>query len=139
MRFVVGTDIHNLATHLRQHLDAAGFTDIAVEVGPVMAATRLDPEHPWVRFCAESIHQTLGRAPVLLPNLGGSIPNDVFAELLRLPTVWVPHSHPSCSQHAPDEHLMLAAVDEGLAMMAGLCWDLGALPDDTAASLRRHG
>ncbi len=129
MRFVPGTDIGAdgaaLARHLRAHLDAGGFDDIVVEVGPVMAATRLDPEHPWVRFCAESIVRTLGRAPTILPNLGGSLPNDVFAEVLGLPTVWVPHSHPGCNQHAPDEHLMLGAVREGLAAMAGLWWDLG--------------
>jgi acetylornithine deacetylase/succinyl-diaminopimelate desuccinylase-like protein len=139
MRFVVGTDIANLAQHLRRHLDANGFDDIAIETGPVMAATRLDPDHAWVRFCVESIRRTLGRAPVVLPNLGGSLPNDVFAEILGLPTVWVPHSHPGCSQHAPDEHLMFAAVHEGLAMMAGLYWDLGEADGPSAASLRRHG
>jgi acetylornithine deacetylase/succinyl-diaminopimelate desuccinylase-like protein len=136
MRFVVGTDIENLAQHLRAHLDAAGFADIALETGPVMAATRLDPDHAWVRFCIDSVRRTLGRAPVVLPNLGGSLPNDVFADVLGLPTVWVPHSHPGCSQHAPDEHLMLAAVHEGLAAMAGLYWDLG---ETSATSLRRHG
>jgi acetylornithine deacetylase/succinyl-diaminopimelate desuccinylase-like protein len=146
MRFVVGSSVNAasgepataLAGHLRAHLDAAGFDDIAVEVGPAMAATRLDPEHPWVRFCAESIGRTLGRAPTLLPNLGGSLPNDVFAEVLGLPTVWVPHSHPGCNQHAPDEHLMLGAVREGLAAMAGLWWDLGERSQVDAASLRHH-
>ena len=38
----------------------------------------------------------------LLPNLGGSLPNDVFSETLGLPTLWVPHSYPACSQHAPN-------------------------------------
>jgi len=144
MRFVVGTDVGDgrdngaaLARHLRQHLDGEGFADIVIEVGPVMAATRLDPEHPWVRFCAASIATTTGRAPVVLPNLGGSLPNDVFADILGLPTVWVPHSHPGCAQHAPDEHLMLAAVREGLAMMAGLYWDLGSLERSQLDTLSR--
>ena len=62
----------------------------------------------------------------MLPNLGGSLPNDVFADILGLPTVWVPHSYPGCSQHAPDEHLAAGSiVREGLALMAGLYWDLG--------------
>ena len=69
--------------------------------------------------------RTTGRRPAILPNLGGSLPNDVFAETLGLPTVWVPHSYPGCSQHAPNEHLPLEIVGEGLAIMAGLYFDLG--------------
>jgi hypothetical protein len=50
--------------------------------------------------------RSTGQPPVLLPNLGGSLPNDVFADILGLPTVWVPHSYAACQQHAPDEHLL---------------------------------
>ena len=36
---------------------------------------------------AASIEQTLRERPVILPNLGGSLPNDVFAEILGIPTL----------------------------------------------------
>jgi len=42
---------------------------------------------------------TSGRRPAVQPSAGGSLPNDVFSELLELPTVWVPHSYRGCSQH----------------------------------------
>ena len=134
MRFVPGTDIASLHEHLAAHLAAQGFGDIAIEVGPVMAATRLDPDDAWVRFTLTSIERSTGRPPVLLPNLGGSLPNDVFADILGLPTVWVPHSYPACSQHAPDEHLLVPVVREALALMTGLFWDLG----EQAAALPRR-
>ena len=41
---------------------------------------------------AGSIARTSGKKPAILPNLGGPLPNDIFSELLELPTVWVPHS-----------------------------------------------
>ena len=63
--------------------------------------------------------------PSVLPNLGGSLPNDIFSKILGLPTLWVPHSYASCSQHAPNEHLLLPLARQGLEMMAGLFWDLG--------------
>jgi acetylornithine deacetylase/succinyl-diaminopimelate desuccinylase-like protein len=134
MRFVVGTDVGRLREHLRSHHAARGFA--AVEVGEpmVMAATRLDPDDPWVRFVQASIERSTGAPPVLLPNLGGSLPNDVFAELLGLPTVWVPHSYPACSQHAPDEHLLAPVARQALQIMTGLFWDLG----DSAAALPRR-
>lgn len=134
MRFVVGTDIGNLRRHVQQHLAARGFGAITVGEPMVMAATRLDPDNAWVRFTLASLEKTAGRKPVLLPNLGGSLPNDVFADILGLPTVWVPHSYPACSQHAPDEHLLLPVAREALGLMTGLFWDLG----EAAATLPRR-
>jgi acetylornithine deacetylase/succinyl-diaminopimelate desuccinylase-like protein len=133
MRFVVGTDIGRLHEHLRAHLDAHGFSDVQVRTSEVMHATRLDPDNPWVRFTLDSLARTTGKPPVLLPNLGGSLPNDVFADILGLPTVWIPHSYPACSQHAPDEHLLAPVVREALELMTGLFWDLG----EAAAHLPR--
>jgi hypothetical protein len=127
---VVGTDIARLYEHLRHHLDIHGFADVQVRTGAVMQATRLDPDDPWVRFTLASLERTTGKPTVLLPNLGGSLPNDVFADILSLPTVWIPHSYPACSQHAPDEHLLAPVVREALEAMTGLFWDLGeAAPD----------
>jgi hypothetical protein len=118
---------------VQAQLAAHGFGDVQVSEPQVMAATRLDPDNPWVRFALASITRSTGQPPVLLPNLGGSLPNDVFADILGLPTVWVPHSYPACSQHAPDEHLLVPVVREALQLMAGLFWDLG----EQAASLPR--
>jgi len=125
MRFVVGTDVSQLREAVLAHLAAHGFEGIAVSEPVVMAATRLDPDNAWVRFALESIARSTGAPPALLPNLGGSLPNDVFADILGLPTVWVPHSYAACSQHAPDEHLLAPVAREALALMAGLFWDLG--------------
>ena len=135
MRFVVGTDVSRIAEVVREHLAAHSFADIEVGEAVVMAATRLDPDNAWVRFAQASIERTTGAPPVLLPNLGGSLPNDVFAEILGLPTVWVPHSYPACSQHAPDEHLLAPVAREALQIMTGMYWDLG----EQAASLPRRG
>jgi len=125
LRFVVGTDVGKLRQHVLTHLREHGFGDVEVGEPVVMQATRLDPDNPWVRFALASIERSTGVAPALLPNLGGSLPNDVFADGLGMPTVWVPHSYPACSQHAPDEHLLKPVVRQALQLMTGLFWDLG--------------
>jgi hypothetical protein len=38
--------------------------------------------------------------------------NDAFAEILGLPMIWIPHSYPGCSQHAPNEHLLAPLARE---------------------------
>jgi acetylornithine deacetylase/succinyl-diaminopimelate desuccinylase-like protein len=127
LRYVVGTDPDEIIPALRRHLKRHGFTQIEVRLGRggLFRASRLDPDHPWVHFAAASIERTTGRAPAILPNLGGSLPNDCFADVLGLPTIWIPHSYAGCSQHAPDEHLLAPIAREGLGIMAGLFWDIG--------------
>jgi acetylornithine deacetylase/succinyl-diaminopimelate desuccinylase-like protein len=127
LRFVIGTDIAAMTTALRAHLDDNGFGAVAVEPGPVMNASRADPGDRWVEFALRSLERTAGSAPALLPNLGGSLPGDVFTDVLGMPTVWIPHSYPACAQHAPDEHLLAPLAREALRLMAGLFWDLGEI------------
>ena len=139
LRFVVGTEAaanpEALRAAVQAHLAAHGLGDIVVSRPELMAATRLDPRDPWVDFVAASVERSTGRAPVRLPNLGGSLPNDVFADILGLPTVWLPHSYAACSQHAPNEHLLAPVAREALGLMAGLWWDLGE-PGATPAAAR---
>ena len=74
---------------------------------------------------AASIAQTSGRKRRVLPNLGGSLPNDIFTDVLGLRTVWVPHSYPGCSStHRTNTYRRSPA--RGARIMAGLYWDLGA-------------
>ncbi|GJD77868.1 hypothetical protein GCM10007886_24310 [Methylobacterium gregans] len=138
LRFVVGTDWQGLIGAVRAHLDANGFPMVAVQAcrAEVFRATRLPVEDPWVGWALASIAESTGKRPALLPNLGGSLPNDAFSEILGLPTLWVPHSYPACSQHAPDEHLLGPQTREALGLMAGLFWDLGETGPEVLARRR---
>jgi acetylornithine deacetylase/succinyl-diaminopimelate desuccinylase-like protein len=127
LRFVVDIDVDDILPALRRHLDRHGFPMVEIRQSrdEVFHATRLDPDDAWVTWALASLARTTNKKPALLPNLGGSLPNDIFSEILGLRTIWVPHSYPGCSQHAPNEHLPVAIAREGLGMMAGLYWDLG--------------
>ncbi|MGO4403920.1 M20 family metallopeptidase [Bosea sp. RAF48] len=128
LRFVVGIDQNDVVPALKRHLQRHNFpmVEVSLSRSEIFGATRLDPEDPWVDFALASIAESTGKKPALLPNLGGSLPNDIFADILELRTIWVPHSYPGCSQHAPDEHLPVSIAREGLTAMAGLYWDIGS-------------
>ena len=127
LRFVVGTRIDDLIEAIRAHLRDKGFPMIEVSGAQRFAASRTDFDSPWIQWAADSVKLTTGKPPAVLPNFGGSLPNDVFSDVLGLPTIWVPHSYPGCSQHAPDEHILLPVTEEALRLMAGLFWDLGEM------------
>src|SRR5713226_7603213 len=118
LRFVVGTKVDKIVDVIRARLHGSGFPMVEVKATQSFDASRTDFDSPWVNWAAESIRQTTGKAPAVLPNFGGSLPNDVFSDCLGLPTIWVPHSYPGCSQHAPNEHILLSVTEEALGIMA---------------------
>ncbi len=127
LRHPVGVDTAAVLPAVRRTLDAAGLQRVQIvpATDAAFPASRSELTNDWVRFVSDSIQRTLGAPPVLLPNLGGSLPNTIFTDTLGLPTIWVPHSYPGCGQHGADEHLPISIVEQGLAMMAGIFWDLG--------------
>ena len=100
LRFVVGVDPEEILPALRRHLDRHGFPFVAIAKArdDIFYATRLDPEHPWAQWAAASLARTTGRKPAILPNTGGALPNDVFAEIIGMPTREAPGT--SCAEPA---------------------------------------
>ncbi|HEX9568680.1 MAG TPA: M20 family metallopeptidase [Rhodospirillales bacterium] len=146
IRYVVGSKPDDFLPALRRHLDAHGFDAIEIQPPPAgnaggFAAARTDPDDPWVEWAAAAVARTTGEEPAILPNSGGSICNDVFRDVLGVPTVWIPLSYGGCSQHAPGEHILWPVVREGMQIVAGVYWDLGEpgtpAPTSTGAEGRR--
>ena len=125
LRFVVGTDLDNLEERVRQHLDRHGYSVVDVRLDGAYAASRTDPDHPWARWGAESLRRVVGDKLAVLPNIGGSLPNFIFTDILGMPTLWVPYSYPGCNQHSPNEHILESNAREGLTMALALFGDLG--------------
>ncbi len=97
LRHVVGIDQDAVIPAVRRHLDRQGLSMVKVVSArdKAFVATRLDPEHPWAKFATASISRSTNGKPAVLPNLGGALPNEVFADTLGQPTIWVPHSYPA--------------------------------------------
>ena len=130
LRYVAGTNVDDILPALRRHLDAHGFDKVEITRPDFrnfggFIATRTEPDHPWATWVRGSFEHTSNVAPAVIPSMGGSICNDIFTDVLKLPAIWIPHSYAGCSQHAPDEHILMPLARSALRLMAGLYWDLG--------------
>ncbi|TLS42935.1 M20 family metallopeptidase [Streptomyces montanus] len=132
LRYVVGTDVDGIEEVLTGHLARHGYDMVEVSVLGRFAASRTPLDDPWVGWARRTLEQVTERPVAVLPNIGGSLPNFVFTDVLGLPTLWLPHSYPGCLQHAPDEHLLGSIAREGVVLAAALFHALGN-PTDTEA------
>jgi acetylornithine deacetylase/succinyl-diaminopimelate desuccinylase-like protein len=130
LRCVAGTNAGNIVPALERHLKAKGHALVKVAPPPktndgAFQASRTEPDHPWVNFVRGSVERSSDVKPAIIPSTGDSICNDIFTDDLGLPAIWIPHSYASCSQHAPDEHILLPLTRGALRLMAALYWDIG--------------
>ena len=130
LRYIAGTDTDDILPALRRHLEAHGITKVQVNPPPPenaggFSASRTELDDLWAAWTREALTRATGQKPAVIPQMGGSICNEVFTDILGIPAIWIQHSYRGCSQHAPDEHLLLPMCREALQIMAGLYWDLG--------------
>ena len=130
LRYVAGTDVASIVPALERHLAANGHTLVKVTPPPAIndgffAASRIEPDHPWAQFAFRSLQRSSNAKPAIIPSMGGSICNEVFTDILGMPAIWIPHSYASCSQHWPDEHILMPVSRSAIGLMAGLYWDIG--------------
>lgn len=139
LRHTVDTNADDVAPALRKHLDEHGFPEVEVQLiteRDMFPPSRTDPEHPWVQLVAKSLTQTMDGDPNIIPTIGASGPSEFFKQTLGVPVMWLPQSYGGCGQHGPNEHGLIDLYDEGLAMMAGIFWDIGEVAESERESLK---
>jgi acetylornithine deacetylase/succinyl-diaminopimelate desuccinylase-like protein len=84
-------------------------------------------DSPYAGPIRRGITAAQGAEPLLVPALGGSLPDYVFTKLLGIPAFNVPYANADEANHAPNENLEVerfyAGIKTGTAMLA----ELGAM------------
>jgi acetylornithine deacetylase/succinyl-diaminopimelate desuccinylase-like protein len=86
--------------HVRKHAPDVEF----VRLGS-MDPSKTPLDSPWAEPIRRGIVAAQGEEPLLVPALGGSLPDYVFTKTLGLPAFGVPYANADESNHAPNENL----------------------------------
>lgn len=117
-RLVPDQDPHEIANHVRTHLDRLGFEDVEMRVLDSVRPAMTDVRSPHVRSAVDAARDAWHAEPVVIPMMGGSGPMALFTEVLRLPVVSVGCSYPNARKHAPDEHIRIDHLASGAKHVA---------------------
>jgi acetylornithine deacetylase/succinyl-diaminopimelate desuccinylase-like protein len=92
---------------------------------PGYPATRAAMDAPVSRAVLRASELAVGKPIIAVPILGGSLPMNTFAEVLRVPLIVVPIVNHDNNQHAANENLRLQNLWDGIELYGGLLAHLG--------------
>ena len=72
-----------------------------------MPSSYTSPDHPAFDWLLGLLAELGDGEPVALPILGGTLPNYVFTDVLRIPSFWLPAANADNQQHDINEHYIL--------------------------------
>ncbi len=90
-----------------------------------MEPSKTPLEHPLARPVAKAVAVAQGREPLLVPALGGSLPDYVWTKVLGVPSFGIPFANVDEANHAPDENLDLEHFFLGVKTAASLLAHIG--------------
>ena len=93
---------------------------VSLAWGSGYPAYRAPMDLPVSRAVVALVAQAAGRAPVVLPNMGGSLPLYLFADILKVPIVSVPVVNHDNNQHAANENIRVGHFWEAIEIFAAL-------------------
>lgn len=133
MRLVVDQDpdeIYELfVKHLRtvtEPMERAGVRFSVMRHGD-MAPSRTPGDRSDIQAVVRAVRQAYGQEPVVVPAMGGSLPDYVWTRILGVPSVVVPYANPDEDNHAPNENIRLDCFFSGIRCTAEVLAELGQL------------
>ncbi len=108
--------------HVRRHAPEVEF----VRLGS-MDPSKTPLDSRWAEPIRRGIVAAQGEEPLLVPALGGSLPDYVFTKTLGLPAFGVPYANADESNHAPNENLEIARFYSGIRTGAAMLTEIGKM------------
>jgi acetylornithine deacetylase/succinyl-diaminopimelate desuccinylase-like protein len=95
-----------------------------------MEPSKTPLDSPFAEPLREAIFSATGMNPLLVPAMGGSLPDYVFTKILGVPDFTIPYANADESNHAPNENLELDLFIRGIKTGAAMLFYLGQMDKD---------
>lgn len=134
MRLVADQDpdqIYDLFTaHVRRmaaEIEAAAGVKFSVSRLGDMAPSRTPGDAPEAQAVIRAVRQSYGAEPVVMPSLGGSLPDYVWTRILGVPSIVVPYADFDEDNHSPNEKMSVRLFHSGIRCAVEVLQEFGKL------------
>ncbi len=108
--------------HVRKHAPDVEFVPLGG-----MEPSKTPLESPFTEPLRQAIVDAQGQEPLLVPALGGTLPDYVFTRILGIPSFVVPYANHDEANHAPNENLEVERFFSGIRTGVAILTRLGAM------------
>jgi len=109
--------------HVRRHAPDVEFVPLGG-----MEPSKTPIESPFAEPIRQAIVDAQGEEPLLVPAMGGTLPDYVFTKILGIPSFVVPYANFDEANHAPNENLDVERFFSGIRTGAAMLYRLGTMP-----------
>lgn len=106
--------------HVRRHAPS-----VAVLRQGSMDPSKTPLNSPYAAPILRAVEAAQGEAPLVVPALGGSLPDYVFTKILGIPAFGVPYANADEANHAPNENIEVERFFMGIRTSAAILAYLG--------------
>jgi acetylornithine deacetylase/succinyl-diaminopimelate desuccinylase-like protein len=126
VRLVEAQSADEVFAKIEEHVREYG-ADVEVVRQGSMDPSKTPLDSPYTEFVRRGVAAGQGEEPMLVPSLGGSLPDYVFTKILGIPAFGVPYANADESNHAPNENLELDRFIKGIKTGAAMLVSLGTM------------
>ncbi len=101
--------------HIRKHAP-----DVKIIHQGAMDPSKTPLDSPYALPIRQAIHLAQDEEPLLVPALGGSLPQYVFTKTLGMPVFGVPYANADEANHAPNENMEIWRFFQGIKTSAAI-------------------
>ncbi len=110
-----------LQAHVRKHAP-----DVEIIHQGAMDPSKTPLDSPYTLSLQHAIRLAQNQEPLLVPAMGGSLPQYVFTKMLGLPVFGVPYANADEANHAPNENMEVWRFFQGIKTSAAILATIGA-------------
>lgn len=126
VRLVEAMTAEDIYEKLERHVKAVDSSIEFVRQGS-MEPSRTPLDSPFTGPIRTALELVKGEPPLLVPAMGGSLPDYVFTKILGVPAFGVPYANADEANHAPNENMEVERFFDGIKTGAAMLVALGEM------------
>ncbi|HEX6818756.1 MAG TPA: M20/M25/M40 family metallo-hydrolase [Ktedonobacterales bacterium] len=126
IRLVANQTVEEIAEKVKAHV-AKHAPDVELVLQGGMDPSKTPLDSPYAEPIRRGLALGQGEEPLVMPAMGGSLPDYVFTKILGVPAFVTPYANADEANHAPNENLEVERFYKGIKTGVAVLAELGAM------------